>query len=98
MSVKIRKKGGKWYVFVHYLGKRKAKCIGTRAAAEQVKRTLEAKLALGDLSFITETADETFETYSQRWLKEYADVELKRPRPLATVSSFACSWCHGLDP
>jgi len=85
MSVKIRKKGGKWYVFVHYLGKRKAKCIGTRAAAEQVKRTLEAKLALGDLSFITETADETFETYSQRWLKEYADVELK-PSTAASYS------------
>jgi hypothetical protein len=48
MSVKVRKKGGKWYVFVHYQGKRKAKCVGTRAAAEQVKRALEAKLALGD--------------------------------------------------
>src|ERR1700685_464086 len=85
MSVKIRKKGGKRYVCVHYRGKRKAKCIGTRAAAEQVKRTLEAKLALGDLSFITETADETFETYSQRWLKEYADVELK-PSTAASYS------------
>jgi len=35
MSVKIRKKGGKWYVFVHYQGKRKARCIGTRAAADK---------------------------------------------------------------
>ena len=52
MSVKIRKKSGKWYVFVHYQGRRKAKCVGTRAAAEQVKRTLEARLALGDLGFL----------------------------------------------
>jgi integrase len=79
MSVKIRKKGGKWYVFVHYQGRRKAKCAGTRAAAEQVKRTLEARLALGDLGFL-QTGDgevPTFKNYSERWLKNYVDVERK---------------------
>src|SRR5438552_3546567 len=50
MSVKIRKKGKKFYVFVNYHGRRKAKCVGdSRAVAEQVKRVLEAKLALGDM-------------------------------------------------
>jgi hypothetical protein len=29
MGVKIRKRGGKWYVFVDYQGRRKAKCIGS---------------------------------------------------------------------
>src|SRR5579862_631843 len=79
MSVKIRKKGGKWYVFVHYQGRRKAKCVGTRAAAEQVKRTLEARLALGDLGFLQTDALEvpTFEDYSAAWLKNYVDVERK---------------------
>ncbi len=49
MGVKIRKRGGKWYVFVNYRGRRKAKCVGTsRELAEQVRRQLEAKLALGD--------------------------------------------------
>ena len=77
MGVKIRMRRGKWWVFVDHHGKRKAKCVGTRAAAEEVKRALQARLALGDLSFVTEVASENFEMYSQRWLKEYADVELK---------------------
>jgi hypothetical protein len=29
MGVKIRKRDGKWYVFVNYHGRRKAKCVGT---------------------------------------------------------------------
>ena len=58
MGIKIRKKGNKWYVFVSYQGKRKAKSVGTRAAAEQVRRTLEAKLALGDFGFVAANEDE----------------------------------------
>jgi hypothetical protein len=54
MGVKIRKRGGKWYVFVNYHGRRKAKCVGSsRELAEQVRRQLEAKLALGDLGFLS---------------------------------------------
>ncbi len=75
MSVKIRKKGGKWYVFVHYQGRRKAKCVGTRAAAEQVKRTLEAKLALGDLSFLNTEKPATFADYATGWEKQYVDIK-----------------------
>jgi hypothetical protein len=48
MGIRVRKKGGKWFVFVTYYGRRKAKCVGSKAAAEEVKRILEAKLALGD--------------------------------------------------
>ena len=41
MGVKIRKRGGKWYVFVNYHGRRKAKCVGSsRELAEQVRRQL----------------------------------------------------------
>ena len=86
MGITIKKKGDKWYVFVNYQGRRKAKCIGSRAAAEQVKRVLEAKLALGDLGFL-DTADEkglTFQEYADRWLIEYAAVHCKP----STVSSY----------
>ena len=85
MSVKIRKKGGKWYVFVHYQGRRKAKCVGTREAAEKVRRTLEAKLALGDLNFLTDSTGDSFESYAKRWLREYAEVKLKP----STAASYA---------
>jgi integrase len=80
MGVKVRKRHGKWYVFIDYHGRRKAKCIGpSRAAAEQVKHVLEAKLALGDLGVLAEGEDKppTFGEYARRWQKEYADVHCK---------------------
>ena len=41
MGVKIRKRGGEWYVFVNYHGRRKAKFFGTsRQIAEQQSRAV----------------------------------------------------------
>jgi integrase len=79
MGVKVRKKGAKWYVLVDYHGRRKSKCIGSREAAEQVRRQVEAKLALGDLS-VLDTGDDkkpNFNTYADGWLKDYARIECK---------------------
>ena len=79
MGVKVRKRGGKWYVLVNYHGRRKAKCVGSREAAEQVRRQVEAKLALGDLS-VLDTADDkrpSFDAYADGWLKDYARIECK---------------------
>jgi integrase len=79
MGVKVRKKGTKWYVVVDYHGRRKAKCVGSREAAEQVRRQVEAKLALGDLS-VLDTADDkrpSFDAYADGWLKDYARIECK---------------------
>jgi integrase len=68
MGVKIRKRAGKWYVFIDYHGQRK----------EQVRRQLEAKLALGDLGvFDADARMPTFGVYADKWLKEYARVECK---------------------
>ena len=80
MGVTVRKKNHKWYVFVNHNGYRKAKCVGSnRSAAEQVKRMLEAKLALGDLGFMSESSESvpTLAVYSDRWLKEHATVQCK---------------------
>ena len=79
MGVTIRKRRGKWYVFVNYHGRRQAKCVGSREAAEQVRRILEAKLALGDFSALDSEADKipTFDTYADTWLKDYARIECK---------------------
>jgi hypothetical protein len=55
MGVKIKKRGDKWYVYVNYHGRRKAKCVGSsRDVAEKVRRQLEARLALRDLGFFAE--------------------------------------------
>jgi integrase len=80
MGVVVRKKDGVWYVFVNRMGRRKAKRIGTdRKAAKQVKRALEAKLALGDLGLMEDTAANRpeFGIYADAWLKEYAQMECK---------------------
>jgi len=79
MGVKVRKKGANWYVVVDYHGRRKAKCVGSREAAEQVRRQVEAKLVLGDLSILDTTDDEkpTFDVYADGWLKDYVRIECK---------------------
>ena len=79
MGVKVRRRGTKWYVYVDYQGRRKAKCIGSRATAEQVKRLLEAKLALGDLGVLDAEHDKkpSFNTYADGWMKDYARIECK---------------------
>src|SRR5215472_16155257 len=79
MSVKIKKRGSKWYVYVNHHGRRKNRCVGTREAAERVRRELEARLALGDMGFMAENEGQipTFDAYANRWMKDYARVELK---------------------
>ena len=79
MGIKLKRRGGKWYVFVNYHGRRKAKCVGTRKAAEEVRRQLEARFALGDLGFLDESRKQvpTFEDYAKGWLKRYAELECK---------------------
>ena len=79
MGVTVRKKKGKWFVFVSHNGRRKAKSVGTKAAAEKVKSILEAKLALGDVGVFDDTpaAMPSFKGYVERWMKEHVGVECK---------------------
>jgi integrase len=79
MGVKIKKRGTKWYVYVNYHGKRKNRCVGTREAAERVRREIEARLALGDVGFLTQhdSAVPVFGAFADRWLTDYARVECK---------------------
>src|SRR5438105_15726004 len=79
MGVKIRKRGSKWYVYVNYHGKRKNRCVGTREAAEKVRREIEARLVLGDLAFLRDGRKPvtTFKSYAEGWLQTYAAVECK---------------------
>ncbi len=85
MGLRLRKKSGKWYVFVSFHGQRKAKCIGTsRQAAEEVKRKLEARLALGDFGFLEERKEPTFAEYAERWLRQHAEIQCKP----STVGSY----------
>jgi len=87
MGVKIRKIRGKYYLAIDYCGKRKTRVIGRdRKFAEEVRRQVEARLALGDTGIFDEKRDEQksgeavpiFSDYAAGWLESYARVELKR--------------------
>ena len=84
MSVKVRKRSNAWWVFINYHGRRKAKKVGTREAAEKVKRQIEARLALGDFGFLEERKEPTFAEYAERWLRQHAQIECKP----STVTSY----------
>jgi integrase len=79
MGVKIRKLRGKWYLVIDYRGKRKTRVIGSdRKIAEEVRRQVEAKLALGIWIFDSgRPATPTFGAYADEWLKDYARLECK---------------------
>jgi integrase len=77
MSVRVRKRKGAWWVFITYHGRRKAKKVGTREAAERVKRVLEARLTLGDLAIFGTGELPTFKRFAEQWVRLYAEVECK---------------------
>jgi integrase len=80
VGVVIRKKAGHWYVFINHNGQRKAKCIGeNRAAAVQVKRVLEAKLALGDIGIFSNGTSQVprFGEYADSWIENHANLICK---------------------
>lgn len=77
MGVKVREKRGAWWLFIDYKGKRKAKRVGFgvhgRKAAEAAAIQIQAKLASGDTTPLSENAVApvvTFGDYADRWLAE----------------------------
>jgi integrase len=77
MGVRIRQKDGKWYVFINHQGRRKAKCVGDKRAAEEVKRQLEAKLTLRDFKLDEPPPLPTFVAYMECWLENYALIHCR---------------------
>src|SRR5262249_48006549 len=53
-----------------YQGQRKTKAVGSREAAERVKREIEARLAMGGIELIEpeQITCPTFEEYSKEWV------------------------------
>jgi integrase len=73
MGVKVRQKikgkGKPWWVFVTHSGQRTSKKIGTKSAANEVAKNIEAKLALGEYSFEPEKPPAKFKEYADSWIK-----------------------------
>lgn len=79
MAVKVKQYKGAWWIFIDHQGKRKAKRVGSKQAAEAAARKIEAALTLGTFSLAEEEKPKVplFAEYAERWLETYAKVHLK---------------------
>jgi integrase len=79
MAVIVREKvkgSGEWWIFINHNKKRRSKKIGSKKAANTVKREVESRLAKGDMGVI-KTKTPTIALYGEQWLEspyhEWAD-------------------------
>jgi integrase len=95
MAVKVKQHKGKWWVFIDYHNKRKAKCIGSKRAAEIATEKIQARIALGQFE-ITEKKEQplTLTEYAQRWLQTYAAVHCKP----ATLHNYTRDYRIHIEP
>ena len=69
MGVRINFRKGAWWIDVNHHNRRKSKRIGKdREAAKRVAKTIEERLAHGDLELPSAPSTETFRAYAERWL------------------------------
>ena len=76
MAVIARKHKGAWWLFINHRGQRKAKKVGERAAAMELKGQIEARLSAGDLGILDKPGI-TFAEASEQWLEGYVRRRLK---------------------
>src|SRR5215510_5743583 len=75
-------------------GKRTARCIGDKRAAEQVKAKLDAKIALGEFEIDDEAERRLFAPSFQTWLDTYARAHCKA----STVAGYETAFRVYLQP
>jgi integrase len=91
MAVKVKERGGKWWVFIDHHGKRKAKCVGSKRAALQVTEKIQAKLTLGQFEIGEEKECRPFDAYFRTWLDTYVRPHCKERTYEAYESAFRVS-------
>ena len=73
MGVKVKQWKGAWWLFIDHHGKRKARRVGDRKAAELAATQIRAKLAEGNISAlepVERSSAPIFKDYAERWLTE----------------------------
>jgi integrase len=83
MGVTVREKNkgsGIWWVFINHQGKRKARKVGSKSAANKVARRIEAKLASKELQVDTDPVP-TFGELAKLWLETYI-------KPLRRITTY----------
>ena len=78
MGVKVRERNGAWWIFINHHGQRMAKRIGAGAsgkkAAQQVAQQIQARLALGQTAFDSQSAGVTLDVYAETFLQRIQHI------------------------
>src|SRR5579883_2717513 len=97
MGVKVRKPGAhsSWCVVIDHEGQRKTIAVGSREAANRVKREIEVRLALGGMDAIKAEKPllPTLSEYAKGWLKT---VEHQRKPSTAGFYASICGYTWNL--
>lgn len=79
MGVRVKERNGAWWVYVDWKGRRKAKRVGSKRAAQVAAEKIQAQLTLGNTTALDSTRARavTFGDHADRWLQSYVAVHLK---------------------
>lgn len=96
MSVKVRERGGAWWLFIDHQGKRKAKRVGEgkagKKAADLAATKIAARLAEGGPITLDPPMPApdvpTFAAIAEEWLNKYPALHAIRPGTLDNYRSF----------
>ena len=78
MAVKVKEWKGAWWVFINHEGKRRAKRVGTKQAAQKLQQEIEFRLKKGEL-YVDKpepTPEPTLAEYVKTW-EETRTAEVK---------------------
>ena len=78
MGVKVReRKPGEWWVFVNFKGKRKAKKVGSREAAEATATIIEEKIGTEGFELRSKAETVTLRQFAETWMSGHVEKNLK---------------------
>lgn len=75
MGVTVRQKqpgqGNSWWIFINHQGKRKAKCVGDKKAAENLASAIRERLKKQEFKLEPDRVVPLFKEYAAKWLDDY---------------------------
>ena len=88
MGVKVKERSGAWWLFINHKGRRKAKKVGDKKAAELAAVQIRARLALGDTGIVEHDAKKvmTVQEAAEAWLATYGELGQLRKSTRALYS------------
>jgi integrase len=93
MGVKVKERNrGEWWLYIDHNGKRKAKKVGSKKAAEEAAKKIQARLVLGDFDMgQKKEGQKTFRQCAELWLALPHFTRSGDPCKESTMDGYRCS-------